>query len=167
MVRPTLLNSCAYAATAAETRYRIDAPVDLRRVTRMIALDDAAAVVVRNATEPRGASFLMTRPETSVADDGEPWGDLVLTTSDGELVHLSAELEDADSVVMVATGGDHDAARAIGEAAALRGVMTAGLVFGPADEVRGTVASLRPYARVLLVSRSEDDLGEILTALRA
>jgi hypothetical protein len=45
--QPTLLNSCASAATAAEARFRIDYPDTQHREARVIALDDHAADLVR------------------------------------------------------------------------------------------------------------------------
>src|SRR5262249_51799251 len=44
--RPTLLNSCAYAATAAEARFRINAKPQQPRCTSVVALDPAAANLV-------------------------------------------------------------------------------------------------------------------------
>lgn len=168
--RPTLLNSCALAATAAEARFRIDAEVDLTRVTRIVALDEAASGVVRSASEGEwgGAHFLVLDtdiPEMAAADQGV---DLVLHDAKGARTHLSAELSGADSVVLVATTAPPRAAvRTIGEACVLRGIMTSGVVFGDGGDVREAVAALRPYARVLLVSRDDDDVAGLLTALRA
>jgi hypothetical protein len=45
--------------------------------------------------------------------------------------------------------------------------MTAGLVIGDPSLVGGTVAVLRPHARVLMVSNDERDAIDLLTALRA
>lgn len=168
-MQPTRLNGCAAAATAAEARFRIDRVVDLVRSTRVIALDDAAATIVREVAKRSwsDAHFLTLEPgsqhvsETTVVDAP------LIDESRGP-TRLSHELEGADWVVMVATTGDTpEVARTIGEAAALRNVMTAGVVFGEQAEVRGAVAALRPFARVLLISRDAEDVAEILTALRA
>jgi len=58
-MRPILLNSCAKAATAAETRFRIDVPIAGQRAARIVALDERAAVVVRRVAEQHwsGARF--------------------------------------------------------------------------------------------------------------
>jgi hypothetical protein len=69
---------------------------------------------------------------------------------------------------MIATdSGGAGAASVIGEACSRRGIMTTGLVFGEGSEVAAAVSALRPHARVLLVSSDEDDVPEVLAALRA
>lgn len=82
---------------------------------------------------------------------------------------LADELAGADVAVMLATtdSGAAAAASAIGRACARRGIMTAGLVLGDRHEVGGVVVALRPYAQVLLVTADEQDVREVLTALRA
>lgn len=169
-MRPTLLSSCAHAATAKEAAFRIDREVDLVRATRVIALDEGAERVVREVAQASQtqARFLVLDPDAPAVPDGDHGVDLVLRDHLGERTHLSAELEGADSVVMVATTSrDTAPVRTIGEAALLRGIMTAGIVFGENEDVRDVVLAQRPYARVLLISREDDDLAEILSALRA
>jgi hypothetical protein len=167
---PTLLNSCAKAATAAEARFRIDRPIAGRSV-RVVALDDGAAAVVRRAAEEpwRGARFLTCEgraPALSATNGASV--DIVLHALDGPDCQLSEELADADIMVVIATSDDGaDVARSIAQACARRGVMTAGLILGPEREVGGAVSALRPYAPVLLVSDDEGDLAEVLMALRA
>lgn len=165
--RPTLLNSCARAATAAEARFRINAPDPAPQATRIVALDPGAAAVVRRAAQQhwRSAHFLTYEAGPS-GEGGSP--DLTLRAADGSQVQLSAELADADIWMMVATADDGaQAASVIGEACTRRGIMTTGLVFGEGDEVAAAVSALRPHARVLLVSSDEDDVPEVLAALRA
>jgi hypothetical protein len=41
------------------------------------------------------------------------------------------------------------------------------LILGDRREVGAAVSALRPYARVLMVTDDEDDVTEVLTALRA
>jgi len=146
VTEPILLNSCARAATAEEARFRIHRPIG-GRAALVIALDDQAAEVVdRVAEKPwRGARFLH-------AGDG----------------NLLRELADADVAIMIATAdADADVASTIARACAERGIMTAGLVLGEQLEVAGAVSGLRPYARNLMVTSDEDDVAEVLTALRA
>lgn len=169
--RPTLLNSCASAATAAEARFRIDRVVDLVRSTRVIALDDAAAGIMRDvASRPWGDAHFLTL-EGGTGDMGGASSmltDASLLDAAHRPTRLTAELEGADSVIMIATQGEgRGMARLIAEAASLRNIMTAGIVLGEHDQVRGAVAVLRPFARVLLISQDTDDVAEILTALRA
>lgn len=169
-MRPILLNSCARAATAAEARFRIDGPIAPTRATRVVALDDGAAPVVRRIAgrEWAGARFFTYAVRSRPAGGtGAPAG-VLLRDLDGRESHLGRELDGADVAVMVATVNDAaTGAGVIGDACTLRGIMTAGLVFGSAREVAATVSALRPHARVLMVTTDEDDLAEVLTALRA
>ena len=169
-MRPTLLNSCAKAATSAEARFRIDAPGFTRRATRVVALDDGATSVIRRVEGQQwgGARFFSydagERPGES---NGKP-GDIILRSADGSATRLSEELLDADVMVMIATvDTGADAATAIGDACTLRGIMTAGLILGEGGDVRAAVSALRPHARVLMASRDEHDVSDMLTALRA
>jgi hypothetical protein len=159
-VRPTLLNGCARAATAAEARFRIDRPIP-GRSARVIALDGGAAAVVRRiAEEPwSDARFLVCEDRSA---------DIVLRGADGSASALSEQLAGADVAILIATSADGSGAAAeIARACDRRGVMTAGLIVGERLEVEAGVSALRPYAPVLLVTEDEDDLPELLTALRA
>jgi hypothetical protein len=163
--QPTLLSSCARAATAAEARYRISIPSFSPRESRVIALDQRSARVVADiAGEPWGGGHFLVF-ETALPDDA------LLRPASGGTALLSDELDGADTVVMVAAAaGSAEAASIIGDAAAARGIMSAGIVLpgnGP-GEARGdaVVAALRPNAMVLVVLREADDLPEVLSALR-
>ena len=120
----------------------------------------------------RGAHFLTYVSKTAGAKglDSLPV-DASLKAVDGGEVRLSAELAGADVVVMIAmAGGASDAAAVIGNACFVRGIMTTGLIVasgGDRAEVERTVAALRPYAAMLVVSTSEEYIPEMLTALRA
>jgi hypothetical protein len=147
LMRPILSNSCAQAATAEEARFRIDRPIG-GRAALVFALDDAAAAVVdRVAKRPwSGARFVRATADTAIAE----------------------EVADADLAIMIATGdADGDVASAIARACMERGIMTAGLIIGSRFEVAAAVSALRPYARNLMVTEDEDDVAEVLTALRA
>jgi hypothetical protein len=148
-VKPILANSCARAATAEEARFRITREIG-SRAALVLGLDaDAAAVVDRVAERPWGAARFFHADRLD----------------DEQLAH---ELEDADVAIMVATAGaDGDAAAAIARACAERGIMTAGLVLGEQADVAGAVSALRPYARNLMITSDEDDVAEVLRALRA
>jgi hypothetical protein len=168
-VQPTLLNGCASAATAAEARFRIDGPIT-GRSARVVGLDAGAAAVVGRVAEQHwsGARFFTADEAAAVGrGDGAP-ADIVLRATDGSASPLSEELADADLVVMIATSDDGArAAAAIAHACARRGVMMAGMILGERLELSAAVSALRPYAPVLMVSRDEDDVSELLTALRA
>jgi hypothetical protein len=146
-MRPTLLNSCAHAATAEEARFRIDRPIGGRSVV-IVALDDSAAEVVdRVAERPWGAARFFRSP-------AEP--------------SLDAEIPEADVIIMVGTAdADGGAASRIARACTERGIMAAGLILGERLDVAGAVSALRPFARNLMVTDDEEDVAAVLTALRA
>ena len=148
-MRPILASSCAHAATAEEARFRIDRPIGSRAAV-ILALDaEAAEVVDRVAERPWGAARFFHADEL-------PEG------------RLAAELADADVAIMVATGdADGALAAAIARGCAERGIMTAGLILGEQLEVAAAVSALRPYARNLMVTDDEEDVAEVLRALRA
>lgn len=169
-VRPTLLNGCALAATAAEARFRMAGTTPASRRTRVVALDGHAAEVVgRLAAGHVGqAGFLSYRPGAPVTGANGEATDVELTAADGSSVRLQDELAEADLVVLVASGDDGAvAAAAIGDAATRRGIMTSGLVLGGGRSASAAISALRPHARVLLRSQDHDDLPDVLTALRA
>jgi hypothetical protein len=163
--QPTLLSSCARAATAAEARYRINAPGFALRESRVIGIDEQSAELVRQmAGKPWGGGHFL------VFEAALP-GDALLRHTSGATALLTEELDGADSVVMVAaTGESAEAASIIGDAAAARGIMSAGLVLRGNAPVGAhdneVVSALRPNAMVLVVLREADDLPEVLAALR-
>jgi hypothetical protein len=144
---PILASSCARAATAEEAQFRISRPIQ-GRSARIIALDDAAAAVVRRVAElPWGASRFFADPS-----EFDP----------------EAELPDADVAIMIATAkADAETASTIASECAQRGIMTAGIVLGDRTEVGAAVAALRPFARNLMSTDDEDDVAAVLAALRA
>jgi hypothetical protein len=165
--RPTLLGSCAYAATAAEARYRIDAKPQQPRSTRVVALDPGAAKLVGGlAGRPwLGARFLTFDPTDHGGDER---ADLELIRDRGGPVRLSDELVDVDFMLMVATASDGAAAAtAIGNACTLRGIMTAGVILDGGAGTDAAVSALRPYARVLLVTKDQRDVAELMAAVGA
>ena len=164
MTADTSLSSCARAATAAEARYRIDAPVESRNA-RVVALDEPAAEVLRSVAthEWAGARFFVCE---AVSAGGGDSGEFLLRSIDGTPAVLGSELDGAHVVVMVATqDSGAGCAYAIGKACWERSIMTAGLVLGDGSQTEA-VAALRPHARVLLPTADESDLVELLTALR-
>lgn len=173
MTGPTLLGSCAKAATTAETRYRVDYPNSKARVTRIIALDRAAAEIMRHvAEEPwNGARFLSYAGKASAPGFESLAVDAVLTEPGGTRTMLSEELRGADVVVMIASAGEgEDAASVIGNACLVRSIMTAGLIVADEsrrDHVEEAVKGLRPFASVLVVAASADYVPDMLAALRA
>lgn len=165
--QPILLQTCAQASTVAESRFRINYPETARWDSRIVALDDRAAGIVRalSGLEWHGGHFL-TYVASAPGDDATT-ADATLRDSDGAQRLLSQEVDGADVVVMIATAQASPAAAAlVGDSCAARGVMSAALVVSD-DEVDEAIAALRPNAMVLVVLKDEDDIPDMLTALRA
>ena len=171
-VHPTLLGSCAKAATTAEAQFRVNYPNSKTRSSRIFALDDKAADVLRGISEApwNGAHFLTVLP----AKDGEDATDaafLRLCHPDGSPAEAFEELRQADVVILVscdtrATG----TAEAIAKIAFANKTMIAGLALAEGKRkgvINGVVASLRPYASVLVVAQDNDFVPAMLNALRA
>jgi hypothetical protein len=169
-LRPTLLSSCAKAATAEEARYRINAPRFTTRASRIVAVDEGAADIVRRtADEPwtGDAHFLVFEAPMPVDGLEGPHVDATLRTVDGAEAVLSDELTSADVTVMIATTNKGaDAVSVIGQACFARAIMTAGLVVAEGGAAEQAVASLRPHAMVLVVTGDPEDVPEMLRALR-
>ena len=94
-------------------------------------------------------------------------GDLAGHTKD-----LIGEIDSADLVVMVATGGENvQVASIIGEACSLKRVMTTALVLGTTSisdaALSQTLAQLRPWALMLVIASAEEYIADMLAALRA
>ena len=165
----------ARMSSAAQARFRIDYPNSKPRVVKVIALDDASErVVKRVAKQPwQRASFFTSIKFDSAPRDGEGWsmqawlGDLA-----GRTKALVEEVASADLVVMVSSAGTSaPAAAVIGEACAVRKVMTTALIIGSEersnDELSRTLATLRPYASMLVIANGDEYIEEMLVALRA
>ncbi|MGJ9372533.1 hypothetical protein [Nesterenkonia sp. CF4.4] len=160
MTTPISVSACARAATAEEAAYRIDYPLAHARSTRVIAFDETAAVTVLSISQsPWGQAQFYT-----TSNSGEE-----LITLSGERRPMVKEIEHSDSVIMVATNSVVSAAAAeVGLACRERSIMTAGLLLLDAGALSGeALSALRPYARILLVPADEEDLFQLLKAIRA
>jgi hypothetical protein len=159
MTAPGLVSSCARAATTKEAAFRIDYPLPPARSTRVVGFDADAVEVLRAVAgrEWNQARFY------SATDLGHR-----LVTTAGEPGSLAEVLDGTDSLVMVAaTGEGAQAVATIGAACQVRGIMTAGLVLASGRLTSDALVALRPYTRILLVPAEEDDLMELLRAIRA
>jgi hypothetical protein len=163
----------ARATSAAEARYRIDDPNSRPRAVKVIALDAASERVVKRIAQGPWTRATFFTSLTGDAPRGGKWsmqawlGDVA-----GRAQDLLAEIASADLVVMVAqAGGSPQAASVIGEACGLNNVMTTALIVdaeGQSDAALSrTLASLRPYASMLVVAEGEDYIEAMLDALRA
>jgi hypothetical protein len=152
----------ARANSAAETRFRVQAPNSAPRAVVVIALDAAGeAVVARLAHEgwPHATFFFATSHDT-------------LKTLAGHSTAISDAIGTADLVVFVAgPGGRADAATLVGEACSRRRIMTTGFIVGAAEaserDLSRTLGQLRPWSLMVVLSKSDDYIEDMMSALRA
>jgi hypothetical protein len=165
----------ARMSSAAEARFRVDYPNSKPRVVKVVALDTPSEQVVKRVAQRawQRATFFTSIKFEGAPRGGDSWsmqawlGDLA-----GRAKALVEEVAGADLVVMVSTAGSSaQAAAVIGEACAARKVMTMALIIGSeqqSDEALSkTLATLRPYASMLVVANGDEYIEEMLSALRA
>jgi hypothetical protein len=165
----------ARMSSAAEARFRINAPNSIARAVKVIALDTPSERVVKDlaAAQWQRATFLTASAFSGAPRQGERFSmggwlnDLAGRTKD-----LIAEVDSADLVVMVASAGENAAAAAIiGEACNVKHVMTTALILGSASTSDETLskmlAQLRPHVMMLVISSADEYIKDMLTALRA
>jgi hypothetical protein len=163
----------ARMSSAAEARFRIDAPNSRPRAVKVIALDHPSERVVK-ALERRNwnsATFFTASAFGSTPRRGESFAGW-LSDLAGRTKNLIEEVDGADLVVMVAAAGESaQAASIIGEACSVKRVMTTALVIGGAhisdEALSKTLSHLRPWSLMLVIASAEDYIADMLTALRA
>ena len=170
-----MISESARVTTAAEARYRINAPNSHGRIVKVIALDALSERVVKHLASRQwnSASFFTASAFAGAPHDAqrfsvEGW----LKDLAGRTKSLMDEVAGADLVVMIAAAGEHaEAAAIIGEACSVRHVMTTALVLGShaaSDEALSkTLAQLRPHAMMLVIASADEYIEDMLTALRA
>jgi hypothetical protein len=163
----------ARMSSAAEARFRIDAPNSLPRAVKVIALDRPSERVVKSLAQRKwiSATFFTAPAFGGAPKAGESFAGW-LNDLAGRTKNLIEEVEGADHVVMVATAGQNAAAASIvGEACSLKRVATTGLIVGSADipdDVLGkTLSQLRPWSLMLVIASAEEYVEDMLRALRA
>ena len=151
-----MTSESARMSSAAEARFRLDAPNSKPRAVKVIALDARSEPVVDDLAHRRwnGAAFF-----TAAGLVSDP-------------ARLREEVDAADLVVMVATAGSHPGEVAlIGEACSRRRVTTTGLIVCDEEtsdeELSETLSLLRPWMLMLVVASSRDYIEDMLLALRA
>jgi hypothetical protein len=157
-----MLSESARMSSAAEARFRVQAPNSLPRAITVIALDAAGEAVVRRLADNdwKHATFLTAlSPDTA--------RDLA-----GQTTNLRDEVETADLVVLVAgPGGRAHAASTVGQVCSVRHVMTTGFVVGagsaPESELSRTLAQLRPWSLMVVIAKNDEYIDDMMTALRA
>ena len=123
-------------SSAAEARFRIDAPNSLPRAVKVIALDPPSERVVKTLAQRNWsrATFFTASAFGGAPKAGESFAGW-LSDLAGRTKNLVEEIDSADLVVMVAAAGESaQAASIIGEACSLKRVMTTGLILGGADK---------------------------------
>jgi hypothetical protein len=172
-----VLSESARMRSAAEARFRVQAPNSTPRAIKMIALDAAGEAVVRRLA---GAGWKHATFFTA-ASRGEPdgRGDLSPAAADDALSDLAGhtrsvanEVDHADLVVLVAApGGQAQAASLIGQACSLRRVMTTAFIVGVASAsekaLSKTLAQVRPWSLMVVIADNDDYIDDMMTALRA
>ncbi len=148
-----MLSESTRMSSAAEARYRVQAPNSLPRVLKVVALDDAGEAVVRHLA--LGA-----------------WKHATFYSAATFTRNLDEEVGSADLVVFVAgPGGTARDVEVIGRACSDHRVMTTALVIGvgtASDEALSkTLAQIRPWSLMVVIANADDYVSDMLTALRA
>jgi hypothetical protein len=169
-----MLSENARMASAAEARYRIDAPNSRGKRVKVIALDRPSEAIVKDLARKawNGATFLTASSFASVPTSGSFSMQGWLSDLAGRTKSLVDEVDTSDLVVMVATAGENaQAAALIGEACSLKRITTTGLILGApsaSDEMLSkTLSQLRPWSLMLVIASSVDYIEDMLIALRA
>ena len=165
----------ARMSSAAEARFRIDYPNSQPRVIKVVALDEASERVVKRVAQRswQRATFFTSIKFDATPRGGQGWSmQAWLSDLAGRTKALVEEVASADLVVMVSNAGTSaQAAAVIGEACAVRKVMTMALIIGSEqrsdEELSKTLAALRPYASMLVIASGDEYIEEMLAALRA
>jgi hypothetical protein len=165
----------ARMSSATEAKFRITAPNSLPRNIKIIALDTRSESVLEQIAEQqwKGESFLTATAFSSSAGHHRDFSlqgwlsDLAGRTRD-----LVNEVQGADSIIMVATaGGDAEVAALIGEACDIKHVLSTAVVLGAracSDKTLArTLSQLRPHVTMLVVSRDDEYIGDMLGSLQA
>ena len=170
-----MLTESALMSSAAEVRFRVQAPNSKPRAIKVVALDKTGdEVVKRLAAGPWDHATFLTASSVGgapISDRGVA-GDGWLTDVAGRPRNLHDEVDTADLVVMVAgPGGEAQMATIIGERCSLKRINTTGLIVGASRAAYGavskTLAQLRPWSLMVVIAESDDYIDDMLIALRA
>ena len=163
----------ARMSSAAEAKFRINAPNSKPRSVKVIALDHPSERVVKKLAKAQWsrATFFTATAFGGAPKTGESFAGW-LSDLAGRTKNLVEEVDGADLVVMVAAAGEGaGAASIIGEACSLKRVTTTGLILGGADKsdeaLSKTLSQLRPWALMLVIASAEEYVEDMLRALRA
>lgn len=166
-----MLSESARMTTAAELRFRVQAPNSKARVTSVIALDAPSEAFVRRLSGDRWNHATFLRAAPGDLDTGPEADDGWLTTLGDRRTRIRDEVNAADQVIMVAAPGGHaEVAAVVGRACSLKRVTTTALIVGAADasdrDISTTLAQLRPWSLMVVIANSDDYVSDMMTALR-
>jgi hypothetical protein len=170
-----MLSESSRMNSAAEARFRVQAPNSAPRAIKVFALDETGDAVVRRlaGADWQCATFLTFG---SAKTDGSAGTPVTVPTElrdlAGETRTLSDEVDAADMAVLVAgPGGRAAAASLVGEACSRRHVMTTGFVVGAGaatlSALSKTLAQVRPWSLMVVIADGDEYLDDMMTALRA
>jgi hypothetical protein len=161
-------------SSAAEARFRVQAPNSTPRAIKVIALDAAGEAVVRRlaGTGWKHATFFTAASRGNRGDLAPASADDALNDLAGHISSVAHEVDNADLVVLVAAPGGHaQAASLIGQACSLRRVMTTAFIVGVASAsemaLSKTLAQVRPWSLMVVIADGDDYIDDMMTALRA
>jgi len=152
-------------SSAAEARFRVQAPNSQPRSIAVIALDRGSDPVIRRMADAGWcytAFFTIEQRIDSIA----------LSDMNGTATSIAEVVDSSDLVVLAAAPGGHaDAAASIGEACSEKRVMTTGLIVGAGSaseqELSKSLAQLRPWSLMVVIGKNDDYIPDLMTALRA
>ena len=161
-----MLSESSRMHSAAEARFRVQAPNSTPRAIKVIALDAPGEAVVRRLA---GIGWTHATFFTAASRGESPDA---LSDLAGHTKNVTEEVDTADLVVLVAgPGGQAHAASLIGEACSRRHVMTTGFIVGvtSASEkaLAKTLAQVRPWSLMVVIADNDDYIDDMMTALRA
>jgi hypothetical protein len=166
-----VLSESARVTSAAELRFRVQAPNSRPRATTIIALDGPSEVVIRRlAEDPWNHATFLEAPTADPPDDAQA-SDGWVTDLQGRRRRLRDEVNQSDQVIMmVAAGGPASGAETIGRACSLRRVTTTALIVGAEGVSDGdlsrTLARVRPWSLMVVIAGNDDYVMDMMTALR-
>jgi hypothetical protein len=166
-----VLSESARVTSAAELRFRVQAPNSLPRATTIISLDGQSGAFIRRLAEsPWNHATFLEAPADDPPGDA-PASDGWVTDLAGHRRRIQDEVNQSDQVIMMAfAGGAAGGAAAIGRACSLRRVTTTAFILGTHGvsdrDLARTLARLRPWSLMVVIAASDDYVTDMMTALR-
>jgi hypothetical protein len=172
-----MLTESARTSSAAEARFRVQAPNSTPRSIKVIALDGVSETAVRRlaAAGWKHATFFTLASRGESGGQGGPSAatpDGALSDLAGHIRSVTDEVDTADLIILVAGPGGHaQAASIVGQACSLRRVMTTGFIVGVTsaseNALSKTLAQLRPWSLMVVIANSDEYIDDMMAALRA